>query len=247
MEKDTLGQRMKGYEQVSKFMLTPKIPIVIRLDGKAFHTFTKPFKRPFDERLIKSMQDTTEFLVNNIQNCVMGYTQSDEITLVLLDMLSEDTETWFNGGLQKIASVSASMCTAYFNNVLKHDRLAFFDSRVFQLPLEDLPNNIVWRMKGCYKNAITSVAHCHYSQKQLHGVSTKDRLELIKDKYLFKDEELFGTLFYKKLVTDGDLSMKTLVKENKLMNYYEIKEIIQSLGYKFDGLDLFWSINKGGF
>lgn len=239
MEKDTLGQRMKGYEQVSKFMLTPKIPIVIRLDGKAFHTFTKPFKRPFDERLIKSMQDTTEFLVNNIQNCIMGYTQSDEITLVLLDMLSEDTETWFNGGLQKIASVSASMCTAYFNNVLKHDRLAFFDSRVFQIPLEDLPNNIVWRMKDCYKNAITSVAHCHYSQKQLHGVSTKDRLELIKDKYLFKDEELFGTLFYKKLVTDGDLSMKTLVKENKLMNYYEIKEIIQSLGYKFDGLDLF--------
>lgn len=238
MEKDTLGQRMKGYEQVSRFMFTPKIPIVIRLDGKAFHTFTKPFKRPFDERLIKSMQDTTEFLVNNIQNCIMGYTQSDEITLVLLDMLSEDTETWFNGGLQKIVSVSSSMCTAYFNNVLKHDRLAFFDSRAFQMPLEDLPNNIVWRMKDCYKNAITSVAHCHYSQKQLHGISTKDRLEMIKDKYVFKDEELYGTLFYKQLIIENDLSRKEVIKVNKMMNYYEIKEVIEKLGYKFDGLPI---------
>lgn len=238
MEKDTLGQRMKGYEQVSRFMFTPKIPIVIRLDGKAFHTFTKPFRKPFDERLMKSMQDTTEFLVNNIQNCIMGYTQSDEITLVLLDMLSEDTETWFNGGLQKIVSVSSSMCTAYFNNVLQHDRLAFFDSRAFQIPLEDLPNNIVWRMKDCYKNAITSVAHCHYSQKQLHEVSTRDRLEMIKDKYIFKDEELYGTLFYKQLVVENDLSRKEVVKVNKMMNYYEIKEIIEKLGYKFDGLPI---------
>lgn len=179
------------------------------------------------------MQDTTEFLVNNIQNCVMGYTQSDEITLVLLDTLCEDTETWFNGNLQKICSVSASICTAYFNKVLQYDKLAFFDSRAFRLPMEDLPNNLVWRMKDCYKNAITSVAHCHYSQKQLHEVSTKDRYEMIKDKYIFKDEELYGTLFYKKLLVENDISRKETIKVSKKMDYYEIRYIIEKLGYKF--------------
>ena len=234
MSKDNLGDRMKLFEQVSRYMLPTKIPVIIRLDGKAFHTFTKQFKKPFDEQLINAMQETTKYLVENIQGCVMGYTQSDEITLILLDTLSEKTESWFNNNLQKMVSVSASMCTAYFNKVLNHDTLALFDSRAFQIPLEDVPNNLVWRSRDCYKNAISSVAQCFYSHKQLQNKSTLERLVMIKDKYNFKDYELYGTLFYKKPFEN---TVK-IEKLHKSLNYYEIKYIIEQLGYIFDGLEI---------
>lgn len=235
-DRDLLGKRMKGYEGVSRFFLTPKIPIVVRLDGKAFHTFTKGFNRPFDQKLKLSMKETALFLAENIQGCIMAYTQSDEITLVLLDTRHDDTDSWFKGNLQKICSVSASMCTAYFNKALGIDKIAFFDSRAFQIPMEDLPNNIIWRMKDCYKNAITQVSQCHYSHKQLHKVPTPERLKMIEGKYEFKPDELYGTLYVRELKEDSD---RTYFKEyNSMMNYNEIKELISNLGYSFDGLEI---------
>lgn len=234
MGKDNLGDRMKGYEQVSRYMLPTKIPVIIRLDGKAFHTFTKQFKKPFDEKLINAMQETTKYLVENIQGCIMGYTQSDEITLVLLDTLSEKTESWFNNNLQKMVSVSASMCTAYFNKVLNHGTLALFDSRAFQIPLEDVPNNLVWRSKDCYKNAISSIAQSFYSHKQLQNKSTLERFVMIKDKYEFKDYELYGTLYYKKPL--GETT--EIEKLHKSLNYYEIRYLIEQLGYNFNGFEI---------
>ena len=85
MARDDLGVRMKRYENVSRTHLTPRMPVIIRIDGKAFHTFTRGFKKPFDDILIKSMQQTMKYLCEHIQGCVLGYTQSDEITLVLVD------------------------------------------------------------------------------------------------------------------------------------------------------------------
>lgn len=234
MIKDTLGDRMKGYEQVSRYMFTNKIPVIIRLDGKAFHTFTKDFKKPFDEKLINAMQETTKYLVENIQGCIMGYTQSDEITLVLLDTLSEKTESWFNNNLQKIVSVSSSMCTAYFNKILNHNKLAIFDSRAFQMPLEDVPSNLVWRSRDCYKNAISSVAQTLYSNKELQRKTTLERKVMIQDKYDFKDYELYGTLYYKKPVNETT----EIDKLHKSLNYYELKYLIENMGYTFDGLDI---------
>ena len=94
---DQLGQRMKEYyEQVPKFRLMRRTPVAMRLDGKAFHTFTKGFQKPFDEILVKSMQDTMKYLCENIQGCVFGYTQSDEITLILVDYQTLDTCAWFD-------------------------------------------------------------------------------------------------------------------------------------------------------
>lgn len=82
---DSLGDRMKGYEGVSRNFLTRRVPAIIRLDGKAFHTFTKGMEKPFDPVLTQAMQETMKYLCENIQGCVLGYTQSDEITLVLTD------------------------------------------------------------------------------------------------------------------------------------------------------------------
>lgn len=113
---DDLGIRIKTfYEQIPKIKLMRRTPVIIRLDGKAFHTFTRGFKKPFDEVLIKTMQETMKYLCENIQGCVLGYTQSDEITLILIDYQKFTSEAWFDYEVQKVCSVSASMATMAFN------------------------------------------------------------------------------------------------------------------------------------
>lgn len=121
MDKTNIGNRMKKYyEEVSKTRLMRRCPVAIRLDGKSFHTFTKHMIKPFDEILIKTMQETTKYLCENIQGCVLGYTQSDEITLILVDYAKLDTDAWFNYEVQKLCSVSASMATMAFNREFSH-------------------------------------------------------------------------------------------------------------------------------
>lgn len=112
---DDLGMRMKSYENKSKTYLNKKEPVIIRIDGKAFHTFTKGFQRPFDEILIKSMQETMKYLCENIENCVLGYQQSDETSLLLIDYKTPETGSWFDYRIQKMCSIAASMATLAFN------------------------------------------------------------------------------------------------------------------------------------
>lgn len=114
-KKDSLGDRMKRYESVSKLFLTRRVPAIIRVDGKAFHTFTRGMKKPFDNVLMSTMQETMKYLCENIQGCVFGYTQSDEITLVLTDYETITTDAWFGYNVQKMTSISASMATMAFN------------------------------------------------------------------------------------------------------------------------------------
>jgi len=116
--RDSLGDRMKlNYENRSKTYLTRRTPVIIRLDGAHFHSFTRGFAKPFDKRLVEAMQETTLELCKNIQGCVLGYTQSDEITLILVDYQSLDSEAWFDYGVQKVCSTSAALATLYFNRI----------------------------------------------------------------------------------------------------------------------------------
>ena len=116
--RDSLGNRMKeNYENRAKTKLIRRMPVIIRLDGKAFHTFTRGFAKPFDARLMETMQETTLELCKSIQGCVFGYTQSDEITLVLVDYATLDTDAWFDYEVQKLCSISAAMCTLIFNRL----------------------------------------------------------------------------------------------------------------------------------
>lgn len=113
---DDLGVRMKTfYEQIPKTKLMRRCPVAIRIDGRAFHTFARGFQKPFDEVLIKSMQETMKYLCENIQGCVLGYTQSDEITLILIDYKKLTSSAWFDYEVQKICSIAASMATMTFN------------------------------------------------------------------------------------------------------------------------------------
>ena len=191
---DQLGKRMKEYyEQVPKTRLVRRTPVAIRLDGKAFHTFTRGFQKPFDAILIKTMQETMKKLCESIQGCVIGYTQSDEITLILQDYKELDTAAWFDYEVQKICSIAASMCTLYFNQIfrtnineycagkvmdeyqktlcLARDKGAMFDARVFNIPKEEVTNLIYWRQVDATRNSIQMVGQANFSHKQLQNKS----------------------------------------------------------------------------
>ena len=187
---DDLGKRMKEfYEQVPKTRLVRRMPVMIRIDGKAFHTFTREFQKPFDDILIKSMQETMKYLCENIQGCVFGYTQSDEITLVLVDYKKLTSSAWFDYEVQKICSISASMATMAFNKIFNNnvdeleminqadkyysaiERGAMFDSRCFNVPKEEVTNFVYWRQLDATRNSIQMVGQANFSHKQLQGKS----------------------------------------------------------------------------
>lgn len=130
---DSIGTRMKEYyEAVPKTKLMRRTPVALRIDGKSFHTFTRGFQKPFDMILMKSMQETMKYLCKNIQGCVFGYTQSDEITLILIDYQTLTTDAWFDYEVQKLCSVSASMATMAFNK--------FFDINVDEYGASKIKN-----------------------------------------------------------------------------------------------------------
>lgn len=125
-KRDSLGDRMKEfYEFRAKTKLVRRMPCIIRLDGRSFHVFTKGFVKPFDKRLMEAMQETTLELCKNIQGCVFGYTQSDEITLILVDYDGIDKAAWYDYEVQKMCSVAASMATLYFNRIF-HNKVREF-------------------------------------------------------------------------------------------------------------------------
>ena len=131
MDKTTLGDRMKNnYENITRYYLTRRMPVIIRVDGRSFHTFTKCFKKPFDDVLVKTMQDTMKYLCENIQGCVLGYTQSDEISLILTDYAELTTDAWFGNNLQKMCSVSASMATLTFNKAFNDNIVKYIDNNL---------------------------------------------------------------------------------------------------------------------
>ena len=205
--KDNLGDRMKeNYENRAKTKLLRRTPVIIRLDGKAFHTFTRGFKKPFDDILTEAMQQTMLALCKEVQGCVLGYTQSDEITLVLTDYAKLDTSAWFDYDIQKICSVSTSIATLAFNRCFlrevqnKYDsnskfaesiycqawsKGALFDSRCFNVPKEEVTNCILWRQQDAIRNSINSVGQINFSHKELQGLSTDQILKkLLEEKQI---------------------------------------------------------------
>jgi tRNA(His) guanylyltransferase len=187
MSEDDLGDRMKMYEamEAGRHCL-PRLPIMLRLDGKSFHTFTQGLARPYDQRMSHAMIFTTRQLVHET-NALIGYTQSDEISLVLWAENFE-SEMFFNGRIQKLCSVVASMCSVYFNEFkdaagIHPDKRAFFDCRVWTVPnQEEAANTILWRELDASKNSISMAAHAVYSHKELHGKSGSEKQEMLFQK-----------------------------------------------------------------
>lgn len=143
---DELGKRMKEfYEQVPKYRLTRRTPVMIRIDGKAFHTFTRGFDRPFDEVFNNAMNRTMEYLCNNIQGCIFGYRQSDEISLVLSDYRKLNSDAWFGYEVQKMCSISASMATMAFNKYFREEVDAYLHEKTVNAGIDELPNALEFK------------------------------------------------------------------------------------------------------
>jgi tRNA(His) 5'-end guanylyltransferase len=209
MKKDALGDRMKDfYEDRTRYKLARRTNTIIRIDGKAFHTYTKGLKRPFDTGLMEDMNATTEYLCQNIQGAKFGYVQSDEISILITDYDDISAHAWFDGNLQKMASIAASLATAKFNQLrmarfarnsgiepkyrdesyiaeseIGNFKLAMFDARVFQIPYqEEVINYFIWRQQDATRNSISSVAQSLYSHKELNGKKTDEMQEMIFQK-----------------------------------------------------------------
>jgi tRNA(His) guanylyltransferase len=178
---DSLGDRMKTYEEVTRTHLVRRTPVVLRLDGKAFHTFTRGLKRPFDRDFMSVMKETAIEVCKEVQGAQLGYVQSDEISVLLIDYKKLDSDGWFDYNIQKMVSVSASIATAAFNQAyLVHgsdpQKFGLFDARVFNVPREDVCNYFIWRQKDATRNSIQSVAQANFPQKQLTGLGC-DKLQ----------------------------------------------------------------------
>lgn len=180
--KDSLGDRMKGYEDSYRMNLPIRMPVILRIDGKAFHTYTKGCKKPVDDNLVNAMDETAKYLCKNIQGAQLAYVQSDEISLLLVNYKSLDSGSWFENSLQKMVSVAASMAGAKFtsisNTIFDEAKIATFDCRAFVLPKEDVCNYFVWRQQDATRNSVQMLARSIYSHKQCDNKNNNQLQEM---------------------------------------------------------------------
>lgn len=205
MDTSDLAKRMKEYEKRNRYYLQRRMPVILRLDMRAGHGFTKGFERPFDEVFIKAIQDTAKYLCENIQNCKLSYQQSDEITLLLVDYEKINTDCFFEYRIDKLCSIAASMTTMAFNKFFRDnvgdylyenydeqyladyietlqnavDKGAMFDCRCFNIPKEEVTNCIYWRQLDASRNSIQMVGQANFSHKELQNKSCNDIQDML--------------------------------------------------------------------
>lgn len=205
MDTSDLAKRMKGYEERNRYYLQRRMPVILRLDMRAGHGFTKGFVRPFDEIFIKTMQKTAKYLCENIQGCKLSYQQSDEITLVLVDYDKLNTDCFFDYRVDKLCSIAASMTTMAFNKFFRDnvgdylyenyddqyladyietlqnavDKGAMFDCRCFNIPKEEVTNLIYWRQLDASRNSIQMVGQANFSHKELQNKSCNEIQDML--------------------------------------------------------------------
>ena len=197
---DSLGDRMKGYENAYRLYLPRRMPVIIRVDGRAFHTFTKGFQKPFDDVFAQAMREAAMMLCKEISGAKIAYVQSDEISLLVTNNDTIDTQPWFGNNLQKLASLSSSIATLEFNNGFQIATASYnesfaqfttyfralhkatFDARVFVLPESEVCNYFIWRQKDATRNSIQMVAQSLYSHRELQGKNCDELQEMIFQK-----------------------------------------------------------------
>lgn len=228
--KDDFGNRMKAYEAVTDMRLPGLTPVIVRVDGKCFHTLTKKLKKPFDPIFNEVMELTMLGLCERLPNVRFAYVQSDEISLVMLER-NVHSESWFGNRLQKIASLTASYATKLFtyklssslvrNGIMNEDNMeewddseyvgllddAVFDCRAFPVPERDVCNYFIWRQQDCLRNAIQGAGQAYIGKKELHGMNSNEIIASLKEKgYAFSDfsaRERLGAACYQVMTMVG--------------------------------------------
>ena len=182
---DSLGDRMKqNYELPARFYLTRRMPVIVRIDGRAFHTFTRNFPKPFSCKFTDSMVVAAMTVAGEMQGFKLGYIQSDEASFLLTDYDELQTEPWFGYNKSKLESVSASIMAAAFARCMKLvgvTDLATFDARAFNVPENDVVNYFLWRAKDWHRNSISMYTQSFFSHKELQEKSCTDMHEMLHE------------------------------------------------------------------
>jgi len=175
-----LAERMKRYEAVPDLYLTRRVPVIGRLDGKAFHTLTRDLAKPYDSTFTAIMQQTAFHLLEEIQGCKFVHTASDEISLLLTDYDTLATEPYFGYRLQKMCSIAAATASVFFST--KFGKTGLFDARFFTIPEHDVTNYFVWRQKDAARNSVSALAQSVFSHKELQSKSNNEMQDMLHDK-----------------------------------------------------------------
>jgi tRNA(His) guanylyltransferase len=203
----SLATRIKRYEAAYQYTLTPRSCLFVRIDGRAFHSFTKGCERPFDAQLMDAMEYATRQVAEDMQGFKAAYIQSDEATFMLTDFDSHETQGWFGYELNKVVSISASVFTARFNEYwsqrngwFEQSKIATFDSRAFIVPKEDAANVFIWRQQDWMRNSVQMLAHANFSHKELHGKNIPQMHDMLHEKGInwadCNDKEKNGTFIF---------------------------------------------------
>lgn len=230
--KDSLGDRIKKYEAVSDYNLGLNNTVIVRVDGKAFHSFTKDCHKPFDTHLIRSMQYATQETAREMQGFKLAYTQSDEATFLLTDLDSNQTQPWFNNELSKIVSISASLFTANFNSfyfsgvgAFNPSPPALFDSRAFAVPLFDAPNVFIWRQQDWSRNSLSMFARAYFSHKELIGKKSSEVHEMLHS--IGKNWAILNPI-----LKNGTFIFDDLTQFSQKMDYIAIDDYLRKAIYE---------------
>lgn len=171
---------MNEYEEVYSYKLSPKTPIIVRVDGVCFHNYLKHLEKPYCEEFANAMIEATRLLVAEIPDAKIGYTQSDEASILI--NAPDFADQWYRNRTTKIVSIVASMMTARFNSLTK-DILprgqALFDARAFTLPKEEVCNYFIVRQEDATKNSVHGYARKLFTQAELVGRSRREMIDMM--------------------------------------------------------------------
>lgn len=204
-DRSSLGDRMKQYEDVSRTYLTRGLPVIIRVDGRHFHSYLKGALKPFDTSFMCAMELVAQDLCKEIQGAVFAYGQSDEVSVLIEDYSTIRTQPWFGKNLQKMVSVAASVATASMHASRGSAGLPMFDARAFVLPNDvEVANYFIWRQRDAVRNSISMVAQSEFGHKELHKVNSDQMQEkLFQEKGInwstFPENCKNGSVTYRKL------------------------------------------------
>ncbi len=252
-KKDALGDRMKEYENAYRVYLPRRLPVIVRVDGRAFHTFTQGFKKPFDHVFMRTMEDTAKALCESVAGCKFAYGQSGEISLLVTNNDSLETEPWFGNNLQKIVSVTSSVATKAFNHAFSQNipywnshpmvhikepmyaevvDSATFDCRAFVLPPHEVYNYFLWRLRDASRNSIQMLARSKFSHNELQGKNSLTLIDMLKSEGIIWDmlpsRERLGYSVVRKMETDDSIRPSWII-ESKAPEFCSNQHYFESL------------------
>lgn len=210
--KDSLGDRMKMYESAPRMQLPRRMPVIFRIDGRAFHTYTRGLERPFDPRLHWAMNKTAIELCTQIQGAQLGYVQSDEISILVHNYKRFASSAWFDNSIQKMVSVAAGIASSTFTclstEIFGEPKAAAFDARCFVIPEAEVCNYFIWRQQDTIRNSVQMMARAKFSHKACDNKSVPALIGMLHDVGIEWDDADWAHRYGRAIVNRTDLGQE---------------------------------------